>query len=216
MSHVAPRRLPLVHVLLELVNSGRYAIATSMITGGFGPMREAAAHIMWKVILGIRICENEVRLLFFGSASSLAATPSAPGRFVPGMRYYDEPSNPQRVDPTWMRMDNELSASGDESLADFDGALPTRPASPEASYEPQSGDEFVVDKAPSGPSAMRGGSPRYGESPVRVDSAFARRRIQRLVSTYADNFVRGTNDANESSSSAPGARVTTLDITDED
>jgi len=105
ITFVAPRKLPLLDVLTEMLNErpAKYAVSSSMLTGVGGPMREAASHVLWKSICNVILSSDEVRVLFFAPEYSQRA---APGHFVRGERYYDAPS----TGPSWTRMESAVAA----------------------------------------------------------------------------------------------------------
>lgn len=197
VNYVEPERLPLLETATRLLNCGKYTISSSMLTGVGGPMREAAAHVLWKVVLGLTLTEDEVRKLLF------VAEPTArpvPGQYARGERIYDTPT-----EPVWSRMTNApVSDDEDELPTATEGPL-ARPSRAELS-EVYPG--FEINTRPSGPSVLRGKDPVPSEEPVKMQSTFSRRRMARLLEETSTP-LRGRNNHEASSSQSSSLDIST-------
>ena len=205
LGFVAPRSLPLTELLTDMLNTGKYVVAVSLLTTGNGPMREPAAHIFWKLILGYRLHEEEVRTLFFLYHPN--STPSQPGCFVQGQRYYDEERTQVRK-PMWMHM-RHAPAVVDDAESDTEWGTPLNvppefpnhphsPSSQRPSFSPTPSlvlsepEGYTIDRTGASISELRG-SPRGPDEPtLRVSSSFGRRRMSRLARSDCGSAAAGS------------------------
>lgn len=200
-NYIAPDKRPLLETVTMMLNSGKYVFSASLLTGVGGPMRESAAHVMWKLILGYKLTQEEVRMLLFFYEQKRVA----PGSWVEGERYYE---NQPVLPPSWARMedppepeDPDAEWEPEHMTADA-GPLAESPAPPArptaAPTDPTDG--FTIDPAPSGPSVLRGEQPVRGEPPVKTNSTFSRRRLARLMAEHPPLSGKGSCNAEASGS----------------
>ena len=80
---MAPRILPLSHVLTKMLNlkPAKYALSATIFMNGSGQMRRSSAECYWLLCMGNEICEYEVRHLIFQPKNMFAGGNSS--EYVP-------------------------------------------------------------------------------------------------------------------------------------